>query len=213
MAFSFPEGSSFQFSTAFAAAKTITDITNADPAVATSTAHGYIDDDLVLLTSGWEDLNNSVVKVDQIDANSFSLLGVNSTNTAFYPVGSGGGSASLISSWQSMPQVLSISTSGGDPRYTTVQLLTNRNSVNIPTGFNATSINLTLAYDPLNAVFQNMLTVSRDNDLCAVRMVLSGGIQVVGYGYMSVNEFPTLNSNQVNQTTVSITLQARPLAY
>ena len=213
MAFAFPEGASFQFSTTFAGAKTISDISNASPAVATATAHGYADGDLVLISSGWDDVNDSVVKVNQLTADTFELLGVNTEDTGRYPVGTGLGSAQKISGWQVIPQVLTISAQGGDPRYTQVQLLSRRNAIQIPTGFNASSIQLSLAYDPGNAVFEEMLDVSRGSTQCAFRMVLSGGVTTVGYGYMAVSEMPQLNSNQVATIAVTMTLGGRPISY
>lgn len=213
MSFSFPEGSTFQFSTTFAAAKNITALTNASPAVATSVAHGFIDNDVVLVESGWEDLNESVVKVDQLTVDTFSLLGVNATDTNFYPAGAGVGTAKKVSDWKAIPQVLSISTSGGDPRFTTVQPLARRTALNIPVGFNAQSVTLTMAYDPANAIYQEMLDLSRGLEKVAFRMVLGGGVQAMGYGYLSVSEFPALNSNQVNQVTASFSMIGRPVSY
>lgn len=213
MAFAFPEGASFQFSTTFASAKTISDISNASPAVATATAHGYADGDLVLIASGWDDVNDSVVKVNQLAADTFELLGVNTSETGRYPVGTGGGTAKKISGWQVIPQVLTIASQGGDSRYTQVQLLSRRNAIQIPTGFNSSSIQLSLAYDPGNAVFEEMLDVSRGSTQCAFRMVLSGGVTTVGYGYMAVSEMPQLNSNQVATIAVTMTLGGRPISY
>jgi hypothetical protein len=63
MALYFPEGSSQQFSQTFAAAKNITALSNANPAVATSVAHGYTTGDEILITSGWEDVTDTVVKI------------------------------------------------------------------------------------------------------------------------------------------------------
>lgn len=213
MAYSFPEGSSFQFSTTFAGAKTVTAITNASPAVASSTGHGYVDGDIILMQSGWEDLTDTLVKADQLTADTFSLLGVNATDTNFYPAGAGAGTAQLVSNWKAIPQVLTIATSGGDPRFTTIQPLAKRNAINVPTGFNAASITLTLGYDPTNATYQEMLDISRTLSKVAFRMVLSGGIQTLGYGYMSVSEVPSLNSNQANQVTASFSLLGRPMSY
>ena len=86
MAYYFPEGSKFYLSTTFAGAKTITAVTNANPAVATSTSHGYVDNDVVLFTSGWEDATDSVFKVDQQTADTFQLLGLNSSSTTNFSV-------------------------------------------------------------------------------------------------------------------------------
>jgi hypothetical protein len=43
MAYYYPEGSKVYYSTTFAVAKTVSAVTNANPAVATSTSHGYTD--------------------------------------------------------------------------------------------------------------------------------------------------------------------------
>ncbi|MFN3297898.1 phage tail tube protein [Caldimonas sp.] len=213
MAYYFPEGSKFYFSKTFAAAKTVSAITNASPAVATATAHGYVDGDEILLTSGWEDATDTVFRVDQQTADTFQLLGLNSVNLNFYPAGSGAGEAQKISTWVEIPQVLGISTSGGDARFTTISPLAKRNDINVPTGFNAMSINVTLGHDPDNANYQQMLDISRTLEKVAFKMVLSGGAVAYGYGYMSVSEAPQLNRNQANQVNAAITLLGRFMSY
>lgn len=213
MAYYFPEGSKFYFSKTFAAAKTVSAITNASPAVATSTAHGYVDGDEILLTSGWEDATDTVFRVDQLTADTFELEGLNTTNTNFFPSGSGAGEARKVSTWVEIPQVLSISTSGGDARFTTISPLAKRNDINVPTGFNAMSINVTLGHDPANANYQTMLDISRTLEKVAFKMVLSGGAVAYGYGYMSVSEAPQLNRNQANQVNAAITLLGRFMSY
>jgi hypothetical protein len=212
MAFNFPEGSRFQFSTTLASAKTITALTNANPAVATSTAHGYVTNDEILLNSGWEDAKDTVYKITVIDANSFSIQGLNATNTSFYPAGTGIGTCQKVSAFTDIPQVLSISPSGGDPRYTDVQLLASRNGTRIPTGFNATTQTLTLAHDPLLASYQTMLDISRTQTKVVFRVLASGGSEY-GYGYMAVNEVPSKSSNQVNTVTAAINYLGRSITY
>jgi len=213
MALYFPEGSAQTFSQTFAAAKTISAMSNANPSVATSTAHGYVTGDEILLTSGWEDATDSVYKVTTIDANSFSIDGLDTTNTGFFPAGTGAGTAQKISGWTAIPQVLTISGSGGDARFTDVQLLAKRNSLKIPTGFNATSITLTLAHDAANANYKTMVAISRNLSKVAFKQVISGGSVTYGYGYLSVSEMPKLNSNQVNQVDAAMTVLGRSISY
>ena len=213
MAYFFPEGSSQQFSQTFASAKTITALTNANPAVATSTAHGYATNDEILLTSGWEDATDSVYKVTVIDANSFSIQGLDTSNTSFFPAGTGTGSAQKMSGWTAIPQVLTINSSGGDARFTDVAPLSKRNAVKIPTGFNATSVTLSLAHDASNANYQTMLGISRTLTKVAFKQVISGGATTYGYGYMNVSEMPKLNSNQVNTVDAAITVLGRSISY
>lgn len=213
MGYFFPEGSSQQFSSTFAAAKTISAVTNANPAVATATAHGYSTNDEILLTSGWEDATDSVYKVEVVDANSFKILGLDTSNTNYFPAGSGTGSAQKISAWTAIPQVLTISSSGGDARFTDVAPLAKRNAVKIPTGFNATSVTLSLAHDASNANYQTMVGISRTLSKVAFKQVISGGAVTYGYGYLNVGEFPKLNNNQVNTVDAALTVLGRSISY
>lgn len=213
MAYYFPEGSKFYFSTTFGAAKSVTAVSNASPAVATSTAHGLLDGDEVLFTSGWEDATDTVFRVDQLTADTFALMGLNTTNTNFYPTGSGAGEARKVSTWVEIPQVFGISTSGGDARFTTISPLAKRNDINVPTGFNAMSITVTLGHDHANANYQQMLDISRTLEKVAFKMVLSGGAVAYGYGYMSASEAPQFNRNQANQVNAAITLLGRFMSY
>jgi hypothetical protein len=213
MAYYFAEGSKFYFSTTFAAAKTVTAVTNASPAVATSVAHGYSDNDEILFTSGWEDATSSVYRVDQLTADTFSVLGLNATDTNWYAAGTGTGDAKKISTWVEIPQLLNISSSGGDARFTNVELLGKRNSLAIPTGFNAQQLTLTLAHDPAQAAWTSMINIARTLTPVAIKAVMGGGSVGYGYGYMSVSEMPALARNSVNSVQASIALLGRFVTY
>lgn len=214
MAYAFPEGAKFYFSTTFAAAKTLATMSNANPTVCGSVAHGYVDNDELLVTSGWEDATDTVYRADQLTVDTFSLLGLDTSNTGFFTSGGGANStAQKISSWQEIPQVLTINTQGGGPRFTTIQPLARRNSINVPTGFEATSLQLTLGHDPSNVTYQAMLGVSRTLSKCAFKLVLSGGSTMYGYGYMAVSEVPKLNVNQANSVEAAISLLGRAISY
>ena len=213
MAFFFPEGSSQQFSQTFASAKTITAVSNANPAVATSVAHGFTTGDEILLASGWEDATDSVFKVTVLSADTFSIGGLDTSNTNFFPAGTGIGTAQKISGWTAIPQVLTISASGGDARFTDVNLLSKRNGIKIPTGFNATSVTLSLAHDASQSGYVTMLGISRNLSKVAFKQVISGGSVTYGYGYLSVSEMPKLNSSQVNSVDAAITVIGRSISY
>lgn len=214
MKFNFPEGSKFYFSQTFAAAKTLTAITNANPGVATSVAHGFADGDVLMYDSPWEDLSGMVIRVDGSAADSYSLEGVDTTDQRYFPAGSGAGTTvQKVTNWVEMPQVLTVSTSGGDPAYTDIALLARRNAIKVPTGFNATETALSLAHDPDNASWQQMLSISRALSPIAFKMVLGGGGVSYGYGYMACSEQPKLNRGSVNSVDVAIAFLGRTIAY
>lgn len=213
MAYAFPEGSKFYFSDTFAAAKTITAMTNDDPAGASSTAHGFLNGDEILLISAWEDASDTVFQVGNAATDKFDVLGLNSSDTNWFAPGTGTGTAQKVTGWMEIPQVLTIATTGGDPRFTTISPLARRNSMNIPTGFNPQSITLTLGHDANNANYKAMLDISRTLRKVAFKMVLTGGSVSYGYGYMAVSELPQLNVNQANQVQASFSLLGRSISY
>lgn len=213
MAFYFAEGSKFYISQTFATAKTVTGISNANPAVATATAHGYADDDEILLSSGWEDATDSVYLADQLTADTFAVKGLNATDTTWFASGAGAGSAQKISSWVEIPQVLNIAAQGGDARFTNVELLARRNSIAVPTGFNPTQLTLTLAHDPDLAGYQTMLDISRRLAKVAFRVVMAGGGTGYGYGHLTVSEMPAMQRNQVNSVQCGIAMLGRFITY
>lgn len=75
--------------TASAAAKTITGATQANPCVITAVAHGYSDGDIVEISgiAGMVELNGRAYVVDQLSVDTFSLLGVDSSNYSAYTSG------------------------------------------------------------------------------------------------------------------------------
>ncbi|PVX86479.1 phage tail tube protein [Paraburkholderia unamae] len=213
--YGFPEGSHFYFTEVSAVAKAVSAITNANPAVATATAHGFTAGQEILFASGWEDASDAVFRVDAPDADTFSLLGLDTTDLNLFPAGHGAGSAQVIlpTDWVEVPQVLTIGSSGGDPKFTTVAPLAKRNEQSVPTGFGATSVALTLAHDAGDADYQKMVSISRARRTVAFKLTLANGAASYGYGYLSVNEMPKLSSQQVNQVTATFSLLGRSISY
>jgi hypothetical protein len=89
------QGSTFAVQTALGANKAITAVTKADPAVATSTAHGLVLGDVIKLTlpagSGMVELDAKVVPIDNPATNSFELAGVDSTGYTTFVLNSPNG--------------------------------------------------------------------------------------------------------------------------
>jgi hypothetical protein len=213
MAYYFPEGSKFYFSNTLAAAVPVTAATNANPTVLSATAHGILDNEEFLFTSGWEDATDMVYRADQLTVGTLSPLGLDTSDTNMFPASGGVGSVQKVSTWVEIPQVLTIATSGGDPRFTTISPLAKRNDINVPTGFNAASMTLTLGHDPANANYLAMLAISRRLSRVAIKVVLGGGGTMLGYGYMSVSEVPSMTKGQANQVNAAITMLGRPMSY
>lgn len=211
--FYFPEGSKLYYSETFAAAKTVTAVSNANPALATSVAHGYVDGDIVLFTSGWEDATNNVYKIDQQSVDTFQLLDLDSSDTDWYSAGTGTGTAEKVSTWVEVPGVLTLDVTGGDPRFTDIQLLAKRNDIRVPTGFNAVNLAGTMVWDPADTTYRAMRNITKTLSKVALKMVTSGGAVEYAYGYLAVSDAPRRQRNQVNQVAFALAVLNGLTAY
>jgi hypothetical protein len=214
MAYLFPQGTKVFYSNTLATAKTVTGVTNALTAVATSVAHGYTDLDPVLFASAWADAADTVFEVDQLTVDTFGILGLNSLDTNVYPSGSGTGTAKKISTWVEIPQILSLSANGGGVKYGTVSPLGSRQDTKQPIGFDAAGLDIKIGYDPTNAVITGMQTLTRVFGKVAVKLVIPGGGRVYGYGNIACNEFPEIGGKDSPiQLSVGIGFDGRAISY
>ncbi len=199
-------GSRCYVSTGFAAATNVTDITNAAPPAVTSASHALVDDDEALLLVGWEDFNYSVFRVNQTSTSVFELTGYDSTNTDWYPQGSDTGTVAKVSGWQEIGQILGIQGGGGAPRNVTVQPYDRRTPQNIPIGFEAATLSMTLGYDPARADQIALLAASRALARRAIKFALPGGGYAYCYGTVSLSPLPNFNPNGVLERTLAVSV-------
>lgn len=207
MASQFPNGTIFAVSTAMGAAIPVTDITNADPAVA-SAASPPADDSIVLITSNWPDLNDRIAKTDGANSNSFQLLGIDTTDTDRYEAGEGDGSVRVASGFVNLSQVRESTKAGGEQQFFTWQYLEDRSSRQRqrPTFKNAKTINVTLDYDPALAWYEALDALDKANEMVVLRATLPNGAQMFYPVYPSFDADPslTMNENMTNTATFSL---------
>jgi hypothetical protein len=214
MAYYFPQGTKVFYSNSLGSPKTVTAVTNASPAVASSTAHGYIDADPVLFASAWADANDTLFEVDQLTADTFSMLGMSTTDTSVYPVGSGAGTARKVDTWIEVPQILTISATGGGIKYGTISPIASRQDTKQPIGFEAAGLDIKIGYDPSNVIITGMQSLTRVFGKVAVKLLIPGGGRVYGYGNLACNEFPEIGSKDSPiQLSVGIGFDGRAISY
>lgn len=213
MAARLPDGAIVTLGTAFGASKQITGITNASPGVATSNAHGFNNNDLLVITSGWSNLNNRVVRAAGIAANSFNLDGIDTTLVNLYPAGSGAGSAAAVTAWTQISQITGFQTSGGDQQFTSLSFLEQNFETQLPTVISAMSINIEIADDPSLPGYQALKAASDARAIRPLRLSLPDGSFILYYGLVSFNETPTLDKGQVMKVKATFSLQGKPVRY
>lgn len=208
-----PDGSIVSLGTAFGAVKSITALSNANPAVATSTAHGLADGALGTLVSGWSRLNGRVARVAGSVTNAFNLDGIDTSLTSLYPAGSGVGSFTPVTAWTQISQILEFGTEGGDQQFTNFSFLEQDFESQIPTTTSAQRINIDIADDPTLAGYIALKAAADQRAIRPLRLALPDGSFILYQGYVSFNETPIITKGQVMSVRATFSLLARPVRY
>lgn len=213
MAASLPNGSTLFIGSAYGSALTVSALTNANPGVATSTAHGLSNGDYVVVTSGWSRLNNRLVRVAGVTANTFELEGINTTDTDIYPASSGVGSVREVTTFTQITQVLQPTSQGGEQQFLAYQFLEDDAQTEIPTTKTAGGFNFSVADDPTLTGYIAMAAANDDREARALRVNLANGSKLCYYAYLTLNETPSLTVNELMACQATARFLNKPTRY
>lgn len=213
MSVSLPNGSTVGIAAGYGSAKTISAITNANPGVATSTAHGFTDGDYIEVTSGWSKLTERVVRVDGSVTNSFDLEGIDTTSTSLFPAAGGAGTAREITSFTQLAQITNSTSEGGEQQFLTYQFLESDQEKRIPTTKSAAGITFTVADDPTLPGYIIAKAANDDRLPRAILVTLSNGAKLLYNAYVSLSVIPSLTVNELMTVEVTLSLLGEPVRY
>jgi hypothetical protein len=205
-------GTTVSIASGYGAAKTISAVSNANPAVATLEAsHGVTVGDIIHLRSGWDLLNNRVVRVSVVATNDVTLEGVDTSDTDLYPAGAGTGSAREVTAWTEVQQITrQFTVNGGEQQYADVSTMKNRDDQKMPTNRTAVDVKLPIYDDPTLAHYD----VINDADAIetAGRFVYPNNSRTLFSGFWSIGQVATVEDSTL-RNSVDVSFAARPLRY
>lgn len=213
MSVKLPNGSTVAIAAAYGAVRTISAISNANPGVAASVAHGFADGTFIEVNSGWSKLTDRIVRVDAPTADAFALEGINTSSTSLYPAGGGAGSARAISSWTQLAQITNSSSEGGEQQFLTYQFLESDSEKRIPTTKSAAGITFTIADDPTLPGYILAKEANDDRLPRAILLTLSSGERILYNAYVSLSIIPSLTVNELMTSEVTLSLLGDPVRY
>jgi hypothetical protein len=196
---------------ALAAAKTITAITKASPGVASSVAHGYANGDFVYLSvSGMFQLNEKVVRVAGVAADTFQLEGVDTTLFDTFT----SGTAEKITFGTSITTATNITASGGGFEFIPTTTIHSNVNTSIPGLPEASNFTMDHIHDISDA---GLLAMKAASDVQARRAFKftwgSGGQIMVFAGYVGASLLPGGSAQQLVTTPTAITMNGTPTYY
>jgi hypothetical protein len=211
---SVPTGTIFAVATAFGATKTVSSISNATEAVVGCTAHGYSNGDYVQLYSGWGRLNRRVVRVKTALTDSFVAEAIDTTNTEFFPSGSGVGTVRKITTWTQINKILNPSSGGGEPKNVTVKFVESDVEEMINDGFTATTESFEIDADEFGgASYTALRGLSEVQTDTALKKTLKSGSIILTPCRLSLNENVKMTDGQILTNSVAINGNGRLTRY
>lgn len=215
MSITLPNGTKTSIASAYDDAEVVSAITNANPAVASSTGHSRNNGDVIEINSGWSALDGRIVRVANVTANTFELEGIDTTNVNNYPPGSGAGSVRAITAWTQLTQIMGRQASGGEPSFYTFKFEEDPSNTErqIRTGKSAKAITINLGNDPSKPWNSVLVAADQDGENRAVRHVFpNNAIQYLNAN-VAYDDVASMSSDEAMQNTLTLSLQSAPTRY
>jgi hypothetical protein len=196
---------------ALAAAKPITAISKANPAVATSAAHGYVVGDPVLLrVRGFGQLDWAVVRVGAVTPDTFVLRGV---DTSEFGGSFLSGSVAKVTLGIGAETVTEVTPSGGDAAQVGVSTIHKKPDYTIPGKPAPLSYALGSLWDIEDPVLKALKAAARAKKVLAVRFGWSDGTEVLFAALPGTSLAPGGSAGAVVTTPVSLAVRGWLQAY
>lgn len=214
MAVSLPNGATISIGSTFGSSKAMSAVSNASEAVATLEAsHGVVENDILVITSGWSGLNGRVVRADSVATNDVTLEDINTSSTTTYPAGSGTGSVVEVTAWTQITQILDSAFAGGESQFTNYSFLEDARERQIPTQKSAESLTLTIADDQSLTHWSVLAAADLARTPYPIRVSLPSGAKLYYNGYVTFNQSPSLTKNEVMGVQCTVSFVADPTRY
>jgi hypothetical protein len=189
---------------------TVTGVTKASPGVATSTAHGLANGDVVVFksVSGMTELDGQAVRVANVAANTFELEGLDTTNFGTFV----SGTANEVTAWTTIGQVQSIEAEQANPNRIDVTTLADNEKQYVFGLADTANITLNALYDPSLASHIAIKAASDANAARTFRFTF-GTPKVIGNFYVTGGDGFSMAQNDVAKTRYGLSSIKRRMNY
>lgn len=185
-------------------AKTITAITKASPGVATSTAHGLSNGDVVVLAvQGMAELDGLAVRVASVSTDTFALEGVDTTGYGTFT----SGTASEVATWNTFASLQSISLPNQEANKLDITTIHDNQAQETLGIAGAVSGTMSGLFAPTETAVINLRNATRLTQPRAFRITFENGIRAIFNADVSAGQGFDLQQNSVATASYSLTIK------
>ncbi|HIE1087935.1 TPA: phage tail protein [Proteus mirabilis] len=188
--------------------------TNAEEAVLTVDDVGDIaKGDIVHVTSGWKKASGAF-RVASVAESKITLEGVDTSDKNVFPAGGGTGTLKKVLSWEVMPQVMTLSTEGGEQQTQEVQFLEDEQAETIDTYKNGVVQVYTFAHDAKLPIRKLLTKLDDSKQVTAIRFFNKRAEEDRYYtASISFQRVPNTAINEVENVTARFSLKSEMQIY
>ncbi|HHJ1184124.1 phage tail protein [Proteus mirabilis] len=214
MAYNIPNGARVYVASKYDDEIKITEATNAEEAVLTVDDVGDIaKGDIVHVTSGWKKASGAF-RVASVAESKITLEGVDTSDKNVFPAGGGTGTLKKVLSWEVMPQVMTLSTEGGEQQTQEVQFLEDEQAETIDTYKNGVVQVYTFAHDAKLPIRKLLTKLDDSKQVTAIRFYNKRAEEDRYYtASISFQRVPNTAINEVENVTARFSLKSEMQIY
>jgi hypothetical protein len=215
MAITLSTGASVSIAKTYGAAINTSTVTNAANAVVTTaSAHSFAVGDYIEVSSGWGLLDKRVVRcMTGTTGSTVVLEGIDTTDTAKYPAGTGIGSVRKIMTWTALSQIKGMSASGGSQNFADITSIADTVQRQVPTTRSAISMTIDAFDDPTLAWYADVNAADNARNPYGLLMAFPNSSKLCANAYWSLMRVPTMATNEALMTQISLSYASEPVRY
>lgn len=192
------------------AAKVVTGVTKANPAVVTSNAHGLANGTVILVKlNGMIEANDGVYEVANQTTNTFELKGLDSTLFNSFT----SGTAQAVTLGAAASTIQDVNGSGGEPKVTDITTVHDDTDKEMPGNKTAISYTFGNIWDPADAALIELKKADNVKGERVVRMTFATGAKVYFNCYPTASLAPGGSKGEVVTTQTGFKLRGPITAY
>ncbi|PHM46630.1 phage tail tube protein [Xenorhabdus miraniensis] len=214
MAYNIPNGSRVYIASQYGAEIKITSASNTEEVVLTVESVTDISrGDVVHVSSGWKKASGAYL-VKAVTEKSITLDSLDTTDKNTFPAGGGAGSLRKVLAWEVMPQVMTLSTEGGEQQTQEVQFLEDEQAETIDTYKNGVVQVYTFAHDAKLPIRQLLMKLDDSKQITAIRFFNKRAAEDRYYtASVSFQRVPNTAMNEVENVTARFSLKSEMQIY
>lgn len=211
----FSTGSQFAIASTYGSPVAVSVASNASECVITvADGSTFAVNDIVEFTTGWERANGRLFRIKAKSTNDLTLEGFNTTDTDFFPTGSGTGSIREVTAWTSITGVRGLDTQPPSNEFEDTSTVSNAIIVEVPVAQRLGGIDFEVLAQDVEPAYVAVVEAASDAQAqTGLRIILPSGAKRYANGYFTYSKVESIPTRGAINNTIQFRHAVIPTRY